>query len=450
MAYLNPKHLNLLVGKLYDQVLRTIRETEEKKEKNIILFTGKIFGHIIDAIRTYQKKEGISFRIALFHDAKTKLDATSEQHRDKLDLILSCDITDDAAIQKTFLQYQDELLAITCRSESEIPLLARLIPFLPYLNAPTTESLRWATDKILMRERMSVHNPSMIPAFRVISEVTQATLKEVEEEVEFPMIIKPAGLGASRLVTICYHKEELEDELKKVLKKIQSVYKDAGGKWEPRVLVEHFIEGDMYSIDAYVTGQGAIAFCPVVHIKTGKTIGFDDFFGYQQITPTLLNTESIAGVHAVATSAIYALGLKHTTAHIELFKTEDGWKIIEVGPRVGGFRHMMYECSHGINHTMNDILVRIGKKTIVPKKTKGYSVAMKFFAKEEGKLTRLGGVKKIQELKSFKTIYIHKQIGDHCAYAKNGGSSVFDIIMFNKERPALLADIRRLEQTIDI
>src|SRR3989338_101339 len=104
MAYLNPKHLNLLVGKLYDQVLRTIRETEEKKEKNIILFTGKIFGHIIDAIRTYQKKEGISFRIALFHDAKTKLD-----------VILSCDITDDAAIQKTFLPYQDELLAITCR-----------------------------------------------------------------------------------------------------------------------------------------------------------------------------------------------------------------------------------------------------------------------------------------------------------------------------------------------
>src|SRR3989338_5396481 len=111
---------------------------------------------------------------------------------------------------------------------------------------------------------------------------------------------------------------------------------------------------------------------------------------------------------------------------------------------------MMYDFSFGINHTVNDILVKTGGKPILPKKLKGYAVAMKFFAKQEGKLSKLQGIKKAQELKSFKKIYVHKKIGDSCAFAKHGGSSVFDVIMFHKDRSELLADIRRLEKMIGI
>ncbi len=75
---------------------------------------------------------------------------------------------------------------------------------------------------------------------------------------------------------------------------------------------------------------------------------------------------------------------------------------------------------------------------------------MKFFAKKEGKLIKLTGIKKAQELKSFKRIYISKKVGDSCTYAKHGGVSVFNIILFNKDRSLLLADIRRLEKMIHI
>ena len=81
---------------------------------------------------------------------------------------------------------------------------------------------------------------------------------------------------------------------------------------------------------------------------------------------------------------------------------------------------------------------------------KGHTVAMKFFAKEEGELVKLSGIKKIQEFKSFKRLYIHKEVGGQCLYAKNGGSSVFDLVMFHTDRSELLADIRRVEQTVEI
>ncbi|PIT86632.1 MAG: hypothetical protein COU33_02075 [Candidatus Magasanikbacteria bacterium CG10_big_fil_rev_8_21_14_0_10_43_6] len=235
-----------------------------------------------------------------------------------------------------------------------------------------------------------------------------------------------------------------------MFKKLDATHKDTGGTWESQVLVEQFMEGNMYSLDAYVSPKGKMFFCPVVHVKTGRAIGFDDFFGYSQMTPAKLQKESIEAAEAAAAIAIRAMALRSTTVHVEFIRMEDGWKIIEMGPRAGGFRHMMYQYSHGINHTMNDVLVRIGKKPIIPKKQKGWSVAMKFFAKTEGKMKALNGMKKAQELKSFKVMYVHKKVGDMCKYAKNGGSSVFDIIMFHKERSELLADIRRLEKMIEI
>lgn len=425
------------------------RSKQNQSERNIILYVGKLYGHMVEAIRAYEKKHDNTFRIAFLYDQKSKrvkLDDAAQF----ADMLIPCDTTSPMSIQTALRPYQDELLAITCRGEDYISTLARIIPHVPYLKTATAESLLWSTDKLLMRRRLFIHNKKITPAYTVVSDTSKASLDKIKKKVGFPLVVKPSGLAASRLVTICFHQEELETTLKKVFKKINKVYSETGGNWEPKVLVEQFMDGEMYSIDAYVSGRGKVHFLPMVHVKTGRAIGFDDFFGYSQMTPTLLKKESIAAAENVATQAIHALGLRSTTAHVELMKTEDGWKVIELGPRIGGFRQMMYDMSFGINHTMNDVLIRIPEKPIIPKKLKGYTVAMKFFAKKEGKLTKLSGLKKAQELASFKKIYVHKKLGDSCAYAKHGGSSVFDIILFNPSRSELLADIRRLEQGVKI
>ena len=41
----------------------------------------------------------------------------------------------------------------------------------------------------------------------------------------------------------------------------------------------------------------------------------------------------------VATKGIHALGLRNTITHTELMKIDDEWKVIEIGVRMGGFRH---------------------------------------------------------------------------------------------------------------
>lgn len=439
-----------LVGKIYNQVINTITSGDTEPKQDLVLYVGAVYNHMLDALQKYSKVKKRRLRIGLIHDSRQKLDQYTQAAINRLDLVLSCDTNQPTAIQNMILPYQNEILALTCRSERHIPMLGRIIPNTPYVNTPTTESLRWSSDKIAMRERLATHNKTITPAFVVVDKTDKSSIKQIEEEIGYPLIVKPSGLASSVLVTICYHREELEETLGRIFKKIDGIYKKNDFLHEPKVLIEEYMEGEMYSIDAYISPHGKIFLCPMVYIKTGKKIGFDDFFGYFQITPPILNRDNTQDAQKVAHEAIIALGLRSTTAHIEMMRTEQGWKIIEAGARVGGFRHMLYEYSYGFNHTANDLAIHIPEKPVILRTIKGYTVAMKFYAKEEGKLEKLTGLKKSQELKSFKKIYINKKIGDPCLYAKHGGSSVFNIILHNEDRSKLLADVRRLEQMVDI
>jgi len=420
----------------------------KEKERNIILFVGRLSPKSLAAIEDYEKKHKIKFQLAcLFHN-RDKVDPGVYE---EVDIVIVCNMNIPTRIQDALLPYKEELLAITCHGDRRIPYFQKIIPNVPYLRTPTTESLEWSIDKIMMRKRFSIYDRKITPAFTIVHNATKASMKKIRDQVGFPLIVKPAGLAASAFVSISYHKEELEKTLRTIFRKIRKVYKDKGREEiEPRILVEQFMEGEMYSVDAYVTSRGRIYLCPFVHVKTGQSIGLDDFFGYIRITPTSLGKLDIEKGEEVAKKAVHALGLRNVTAHIELMKTNGGWKVVEVGPRMGGFRETMYRLSYDINHTMNDIFIRIPKKPVIPKKAKGHTAAMKFYAKKEGVLLSVNGVKKIQELKSVQSVRQLTKIGERCKFAKNGGIGVFAIVLFNKDRSKLLADIRRVEQTLVI
>lgn len=419
-------------------------------QKNIIFFVGNTLSSAIEEVRSCEKKTKLKFRFGLIQDSKITQIAPEKLHKQKIDISISCDLDDQSAIQKALIPYQNQIFSVTTRGEYYIPLLAKVVPHIPYIKNPTSESLLWATDKLLMRRRLYAYNKKISPAYTVVPDTSQKSLKKIEEKIGFPMMAKPSGLAASKYVSLCFHKDELKNVLDKLFKKMQVEEKKHKIQKIQKILVEQFMEGDMYSVDCYVNGKGKVYFCPMVAIKTGNTIGFDDFFGYRQITPTLLGKKNIEEAHHVSTQAIHALALRNTTVHIELMKMEDVWKVIELSPRIGGFRSQMYAYSYGIDHSLNDILIHAGKKPVIPIKRKGYTVAMKFFAKKEGRLSKLKGIKKIEGIKSLKSLKVRKKIGDYCSYAKNGGDSVINLIMFHEDRSKLLADIRRVEQMLII
>lgn len=366
------------------------------------------------------------------------------------DVILYVDYEKDWKIAETLLPYQDTLIAVTARGEEGANKLKLVIPHVPYLRTPTPESLHWATDKYEMRKRMRIYDAKNTPKFTKVKENSKKERVRIAQKVGFPMVVKPTNLQESMLVTICYHEEELDKVLKNIYKKLNNEYAKLNRTQTPTIIAEEFMEGDMYSIDSYVNSRGKVFHCPLVRVKTGKNIGRDDFYNYLQMTPTALKKESVEKAQKAAETAIHALGLRSVTAHIELMKMDDVWKLIEVGPRVGGFRDLIHELSCDIDHSLNDVLIRVPKTPIIPKKCKGFAAAMKWFAPTEGVISEMKGIKKIEQLDSFHSIAMNKKIGDRALFSKNGGKSIFNLFLYNADRALLLADIRRIEQLVKI
>ncbi|QQS18805.1 hypothetical protein IPL68_01940 [Candidatus Saccharibacteria bacterium] len=50
-----------------------------------------------------------------------------------------------------------------------------------------------------------------------------------------------------------------------------------------------------------------------------------------RITPVNILPHKVEAARRVAEKAVEALNLRSTNCHIELMKTENGWKVIEVG-----------------------------------------------------------------------------------------------------------------------
>ncbi len=424
-------------------------EFDEAKNRDMILFTGSYLTVQKDAVKKLEKLLEKQIVPCVILDIA---DNSAKKHvaLDNKAVVIYADFSSAQKLQKALAPYKERFLAVTCRAEKNIPLFKKVIPHVPYINTPSELSLDWTTDKVKMRQLLRNYDKSISPKFTVVHDANKETLDRIERTVGFPLMIKPSGLAASLLVTICYHREELEANLKNTVRKINRIYKERKGRGEPQILVEEFMEGVMYSIDAYVNQRGVIYYTPLVHVKTGRAVGYEDFFGYMRITPVNLKPHKIEDAKKAAEKAIEAVGMRSTTCHIELMKTEDGWKVIELGPRVGGFRHEMYELSYGIDHSLNDILIRIPKKPIIAKKAKGYTSVMQFYARKKGKLTSIDGIIKVRKLESFKRIDVIKKVGDMCDFARNGDEPVFTIVLFNKDRSRLLADVRRLEQAIKI
>ncbi len=416
----------------------------KEKQKNIIVFVEFVPKQAVDEVRKYFK----GCRILALRDQKTKLKDKGRMFN--VDFVEHIDFTKPWKIAQTLLPYQDELMVITARGEGGAARLREVIPHVPYLRTPTSDSLKWATDKYEMRKRMRLFDRKNTPKFTKIKENTEKERKRVIAKVGFPMVVKPANLQGSMLVHICYHEEELEKALRNIFRKLNKQYEKHNCMQLPTVMAEEYMDGDMYSIDTYVNGRGTTYHCPLVRVKTGRENGHDDFYNYLRITPTILKKTTIEKAQIVAETAIHALGLRSITTHIELMKVEDDWKVIEIGPRVGGHRPRLYELSCDINHSLNDVLVRVPKKPVIPKKCKGFAAALSWYADKEGVIKEMKGIKKIEELTSFNNITINKKIGDRAKFSKNGGRAVFIVFLYNKERARLLADIRRIEKSVKI
>lgn len=360
------------------------------------------------------------------------------------------DFNDSEALQKTVQPILDRILLVTTRYEPAIGDFRKLIPFVPYVKTPTESSLLWASEKPLMRDRLKAYDEKLVPEYRRVSEKDLPRWQKVTEGIKFPVIVKPASLWSSLLVTRCENAIELADCLETTFRVIREIYDREVRSVEPLVLVEEVMEGDMYSTDAYVSADGDIECLPPVQVITAASIGLPGLYGYRCIVPTTLSEAETNKAYAAAKASIRALNLRSTTVHVEMFQTKDGWKIIELGARIGGYREGLYREVYGIEHHYNDLANRMGMPTKISHKVLRHARAENIFAKEEGVIESFEGLEEARDLESVISVETHANPGDIALTASNGGDLIVDALLSNQDPKKLEEDVAVLRKLIKI
>lgn len=422
--------------------------------KKIVIFINAIRPATFKALDIYKSETGRDLIPIVFIDSTIReriLDQNGQiKHADSVPFI-TVDFNSETSIKNKLDTYKSDIIAVVSQYENSMHEFQKMIPLVPYLNMPSVDTITWTTEKKYMRENIGIFNNKLVPQHTEVHEFKSDTIANIESLMEYPVIIKPSGLEGSLLVSKASDRQELESLIKKSLTQIQNAYDTWIKRQKPFLLVEEFMEGKMYSIDTYVNSRGECVHTPSVLVVTGHDSGQQDFYGYMRLTPSGLKDAEEQGAKDAIEDTVKALNVKSLTIHVELMHTKNGWKIIELGPRIGGYRHDMYLRAYGINHIVNDVLNRAGEDIILPNGTAlGNSAVFNIYADMEGKIKTISGIEKVEALDSYITHKQNVKVGDEAIFARHNGDVVFEIELFNKDKKQLQSDIASMESAINI
>jgi biotin carboxylase len=410
--------------------------------KNIILAINDVESSLVRAVKKLSEQlnrplKGIVLIDKNFADFKNRVKDTSGFFEE-----IICDFSDPESILDALNGYKTDILTYCCRYEWDIKYLEKAAPYIPYISLPNSTSLRAASQKNIMRDRLHNYDPGLVPKYFAIEEYSKDKVDNIIQDMTFPVIIKPAGLDGSQLVKKCDSPEILHASLENAFLRIESIYEEYWGRGEQVMLIEEFMEGDLYSVDAYVDSLGNVSALPPVHVITHyKMNGEGGFAGAVRTTAHNLDGGQISNLYETVKNCIHALNLQSSVAHIELYLTDKNeWKIVEIAARIGGYREDLYREAYGIDHYLNYLRNNINLKPTINKIPIKYATAINIHADKEGYIERVEGLEEANKLESAIWIKQYMSDGEMALLSQNGGFYIAHGILANEDKDQLTED----------
>jgi len=275
------------------------------------------------------------------------------------------------------------------------------------------------TDKFIMRTLFNNSPEKISPDFATIN--SEADVASFANSHQFPLIMKPANLAKSLLVTKNDSLDELIFNYRKSTKLLPNIYKKYAPNREPKLIIEEFLEGSVHSVDAFVDNDGTPHILKqIVDYQTGYDIGYDDNFHYSRILPSKLDKNDQSALLHCAKLGVRALGMKSSPAHIEIIMTHKGPRIVEIGARNGGYRERMHKLANDIDITGATINLALGKEPNITAKRDDSCAVIELFPKAPGKFAGITEIDKLNELPSLNYLSIKAKPGEYVGKSSDG------------------------------
>ena len=196
-------------------------------------------------------------------------------------------------------------------------------------------SAKATRDKYLLRDTLEKNGVS-VPIYRRFSIHDNVT--EISTQVNYPCVIKPLSLSASRGVIRADNPSQFKEAFQRIITLLNNVKEsrntDTDSDRYQYLLVEDYIPGIEMALEGIlVAGElRTLAFFDKPDPLEGPF--FEETL---YITPSRLSKEIQDELHNATTEAAAALGLQHGPVHAELRYNEQGAHLIEIAARtIGG------------------------------------------------------------------------------------------------------------------
>lgn len=320
-----------------------------------------------------------------------------------------------------------------------------------YLKLPglPLEAAQACTDKYLMRSLFAAAPAKISPAYAEVTSAEQ--LRQFATEHSFPLILKPANLAKSLLVTKNHSHDELLQNYDKAMQTIDTIYQKYAPGRQPKLLVEEFMEGSVHSVDAFVDKDGTPHILEqVVDYQTGYDIGYDDNFHYSRVIPSRLEQATIDTMREVAAMGCRALGMKNSAAHVELILNNGRPMIVEIGARNGGYRDRMHGLANGIDIIGNAARIATGAQPeIVATKNESCAV-LELFPRAKGEFTGLAHEQELQQLPSLVRYRLMAEPGQMVGKSSDGYKMTVIIVLHNADPAVFQRDLDYITKNVAV
>ncbi|MFJ8526449.1 ATP-grasp domain-containing protein [Bacillus sp. NPDC094106] len=264
-------------------------------------------------------------------------------------------------------------------------------------NIISTEAIYHIENKILTRNVLKDLPISLNYLVYKPKESLSSFLKEAKN-MNFPLIVKSPKSSGSKDVLLAKNENQLISSMQTLLKKLPN----------EEVLIEEYVDGPQYLVEILVH-NGKVHIIAIIEqeitffnrfIVTGYSLlGQVDYKLYYSLLKTI-------------NSVIKAFNMKNGACHIELRRTNDVWKLIEINPRIsGGAMNDMIEIGHGINLVQETIQLMLGNTPSLNKKHYKYVYTHYLTVKSKGKLIRVTGKNRSSKYPGVEKVYIKPKKG---------------------------------------
>lgn len=394
-------------------------------------FSGKtilILGAGIMQLPAIRAAKGLGLKVAV---------ADANPHaigRVEADIFLPVDLSDTDGLVKAALALKEENgLDAVFTAGTDFSLSVAKIASSCGLPGLDPEKARAASDKLLMRQTLGQHGISQ-PAFYEALSPTQSPM--ILARLSLPLVVKPVdNMGARGVRKVCS-----EAELKVAIEQALTHSR------RKRVIVEEYIPGPEYSLDALVW-NGKPFLCGFAD----RHIYFEPFFVELGHTmPTVLSSRKKARVREVFFQAIKALGIDWGAAKGDLKWGPQGPVVGEIAARLSGgyMSGWTYPYASGVRLTEAAIYLSLGVPPPDLKPRFRKVAAERAFISGPGIIAEVRGTEEVKALPHIKDLFVRVKPGDRVKFPTNNVEKCGNLISQATKRKSALEAINQAQQRL--